>query len=192
MYGYLDESGSQGVANYIDDYLVVSLVLFTDKATADKCSATIDRLRAQLGVTDNYEFHRSSNSSAIQAGFLKLIPHLDFKFITIAIRKNHLKKHASYAHIAKLLAQEIAERFTELKIEMDSNPLLYTELRKQLKLAKLNYIRVKQVKSHTNNLIQLADYVVNISSKKVKRTPKSITWYRPLTGKMLAFTEITE
>jgi hypothetical protein len=192
MYGYLDESGVAGAARVDNDYFVVSLVLFPDKEAVDKCSAAIDRLRDRLGKDSTYEFHRSGNSSATKSGFAKLLPNLDFKFITIAIRKNNFKKHASYTRVAELLVREIADRFTEIKIEMDSNPLLYSEIRKQLKAKKLRYIRVKQVKSHTNNLIQLADYVVNISAKKAKRTPKSLELYRPIAGKAIYFGEVIE
>lgn len=192
MYGYLDESGAQGVATNSNDYLVVSLVLFADETAVEKCSEAIDRLRIRLGKTSTYEFHRSSNSSATKKGFDKLLPNLDFKFITIAIRKNHLKKHATYARLAQLLVREIDDRFTDLKIVMDSNPLLFAEMRKQLRLAELHDVRIRQVKSHSNNLIQLADYVVNISSKKARRTAKSLEWYRPLAKKALYFAEITD
>jgi hypothetical protein len=36
MFGFMDESGTPGIANRPDDYLVVSLVLFADKETAEK------------------------------------------------------------------------------------------------------------------------------------------------------------
>jgi hypothetical protein len=192
MYGYLDESGTPGAADSDNDFLVVSLVLFDDEQSADKCSAAIDRLRLRLGKTSTYEFHRSHNASVSQAGFMKLLPHLEFRFITIAIKKNHSRRHASYSHLAELLVREIKSRSNKINIKMDSNPALCAELKKQTKLAKLHGVRVKEVKSHSENLIQLADYVVNLSSKKAKRMPKSIEWYRPIAKKQVAFIEITE
>jgi hypothetical protein len=42
MYGYLDESGAPGVATRPSDFLVVSLVIFPDKKSAEKCSAAVD------------------------------------------------------------------------------------------------------------------------------------------------------
>ncbi|MEY8388114.1 DUF3800 domain-containing protein [Oscillospiraceae bacterium 38-13] len=166
MYGFMDESGAPGAATSYNDFLVVSLVLFSNKETMENCSAAIDRLRKRLGKTPSYEFHRSSNSPPSQREFGKLLRGLDFRFITVAIRKSKMKKHASYARITELLIREIlAQELTGLKIEMDSNPHLYAELRKHLKLRKLTSIHVKEQRSHSNNLIQLADYVVNISSK---------------------------
>jgi hypothetical protein len=40
--------------------------------------------------------------------------------------------------------------------------------------------------------IQPHRYVVNLSSKKAKNTPKSIEWYRPIAKKQLVFIEIAE
>jgi hypothetical protein len=123
----------------------------------------------------------------------KLLRNLEFKFITIAIRKNNIKKRASYARLAELLIRELAARdLTEIKIEMDSNPLLYTEMSKQLKASKLRYIHIRETKSHTNNLIQLVDYVVNISSKKAKNTPDSPKLYRPIASKAIIFIDVTD
>lgn len=192
MYGFMDESGAPGATTSYNDFLVVSLVLFSNKESMENCSAAIDRLRRQLGKTPSYEFHRSSNSTLSQREFDKLLRSLDFRFITVAIRKSKTKKHASYARITELLIREIlAQELTGLKIEMDSNPLLYAELRKQLKLRKLTSIHIKEQRSHSNNLIQLADYVVNISSKKVKNTPTSPELYRVIAKKALAFVEIS-
>jgi hypothetical protein len=192
MYGYLDESGTPGVADNENDFLVASLVLLDDEQAANRCSAAIDRLRTRLGKTPTYEFHRSHNASVNQTGFLKLLPSLEFRFITVAIKKNHSRRHASYGHLAELLVREIKSQPNKINVKMDSNPTLCTELKKQIKLAKLRNVRVKEAKSQSENLIQLADYVVNLSSKKAKQLPKSIEWYRPIAKKQTAFIEITE
>jgi hypothetical protein len=192
MYGYLDESGAPGVATNDNDYLVISLVLFADKESVEKCSEAINRLRKRLNKPDDYEIHHSRNSTRPQNGFIKLIPNLDFRFITIAIRKNDSYKHASYARIAEYLIREIALRFPELLVEMDTNPVLHAELRKQIKAAKLQHVKFKQVKSTNHNLIQLADYVVAISSRKLKGTSKAIDQYRPLIKKQIYFGEIKD
>jgi hypothetical protein len=192
MYGYLDESGAPGAFTNDNDFFVVSLVLFSDKETAEKCGAAIDRLRERLKLKDAYEFHRSRNSGKAQDGMMKLLPHLDFRFITISIKKTRVKNHASYQAIAKLLVREIKDRCREIKIEMDSNPVLYAELKRELHAEKLKYARVKEVKSHSNNLIQLADYVVNLSAKKVKNTPRAADLFRPLANKQLVFLDIRD
>ena len=191
MYGYLDESGAPGVATNDNDYLVISLVLFADKESADKCSAAIDRLRKRLNKPNDYEFHHSRNSTRPQNGFIKLIPNLDFRTITIAIRKNDSYKHASYDRMAQLLLQEIVSRFPELHLEMDSNPNLYAKIKRHAKNLNLYGIRIKQTKSHSNNLIQLADYVAALSSRKLKGTTKAIEQYRPIIHKQIVFIDIS-
>jgi len=191
MYGYLDESGAPGVATRPNDFFVVSLVLFLDKESAERCSAAIDRLRMRLKVSDSYEFHFSRNSTKSTDSFVKLLPSLEFRFMTIAIRKSGSRRHASYPKIAEYLIREVSLRLSELQIEMDSNPILCTELRRQAKELKLR-IKFKQVKSRSHNLIQLADYVVALSSRKLKGTPKALEQYRPIAAKIIVFTEITE
>lgn len=189
-YGYLDESGSPGVANYANDFLVVSLVWFDSEGAANECSVAIDCLRSRLGKTATYEFHCSRNATVSQSGFMKLLPDLDFRFISIAIRKNQSRRYASYARLAEILIRELGARIDRINVKMDYNAILYTELKKQIKLAKLRNFKLKEVKSHSDNLIQLADYVVNLSAKKAKNTAKSLEWYRPIAKKQAVFLEI--
>ena len=190
--GFMDESGSPGVAIRNNDFLAVSLVLFRDEEAAKKCSAAIDRLRARLGKTSTYEFHRSRNVNASQVGFLKLLPSLDFQFITIAIKKNHSRRHASYARLAELLIGELRGRVDEMLIKMDSNSVFCVELKKRLKTANLRNISVKEAKSHSENLIQLADYVVSLSARRVAGRQRSLERYRVIASKQLVFIEILE
>lgn len=191
MYGFIDESGAPGVATSSNDFLVVSLILFENKEIMETCSAAIDHLRTRLGKTSDYEFHRSSNSTVTQREFSKLIRSLDFRFITVAIRKSKTKSHASYTSVAEILVRELCVRkMDSLIIKMDSNPILFRELRKQLRNSPIESIRLRESKSRSDNLIQLADYVVNIASKKVKNTPKSPELYRAIAKKSLVFVEV--
>lgn len=192
MFGYIDESGAPGVATYNKDCLVVSLVLFDSEESRDKSIAAIDNLREKLCLPDDYEFHCSSNSTRPQTEFLKLLSSLDFRFIAIAIHKNDFKKTASCSRMSSLVMDEIQKRFPEIKIEMDSNPILYTEFRKRIRERKLKYVKVRERNSRNSQLIQIADYVVNISAKKAKNTPKAREWYNSISKKVLAFIEISD
>ena len=192
MLGYIDESGAPGVASYSKDCLLVSLVLFESEESRDKAIAAIDDLREKLHLPEDYEFHCSSNSTRPQTEFLKLLSSLDFRFITIAIHKNDFKKTASFARMSNLLIDEIEKRFPEIKIEIDSNPTLYTEFRKRIRERKLKYVKIRERNSRHSRLIQVADYVVNITAKKVKNTPKARDWYNLIAKKVLVFTEIAD
>ncbi len=191
MFGYLDESGTPGTANSNNDYLVVSLVLFPDYEACERCSNSINRLRKRLGKSSTYEFHCSRNASKSQASFIKLLHNLQFQFISIAIKKNYSYHNASYARLAGIIIEELNSIIGKLTITMDSNPQLRTTIQKQLKLNRITHIQIKEVKSHSDNLIQLADYVVSISAKKVKKTSKHTNWFKAIEKKQLVFREIT-
>lgn len=191
-YGYLDESGAPGVAKCVGDYLLVSLVVFESKETRDKSAEAVEELRKRLKLPEDYEFHCSSNSTRPQMEFLKLLAGLDFRFITVAIHKNDFKKTASYARLARLIMGEIKKRFPEIKIEMDSNPTLRAELRRAMREEKMNGVKIRERNSKDSLLVQVADYVANISGKKVKNTPKARELYGLIARKVLAFVEIAD
>ena len=50
MFGYLDESGSPGKANKLNDYFVVSLVLFDNDLACRRAIGDIDNLRINLNL----------------------------------------------------------------------------------------------------------------------------------------------
>ena len=192
MFGFIDESGAPGVAVHSKDYLVVSLVLFESKECCDNSIQMIDELREMLRLPEGYEFHCSSNSAKPQAGFLKLLSRLDFCFISIAIRKNDFKKTASYARISELLAKEMTKYSPKITVEMDLNQTLYLELRKAIRKQCLDDIKIRQRDSRKSRLIQVADYVVNISAKKAKYAQIANKWYGYIKEKEIEFIIVNE
>ena len=192
MYGYMDESGAPGVASYYNDYLLVSLVVFDSEEARNKSILAIERLREKLHLPEDYEIHCNSNSTRPQTEFIKLLSSMDFHFITVSIRKNDFRKTASYARISALIVDEIEKRFPKIKIEMDKNPTLHAELRKKIKERKLKDLKIRERNSRHSRLVQVADYVVNISAKRVKNTPKSKELYKNISKKVLAFIEIAD
>lgn len=192
MFGYIDESGAPGVASYSKDCLLVGLILFKSEESRDKAIFATSNLNKKLRLPENYEFHCSSNSTRPQTEFLKLLATLDFTFITVAIHKNNFKKTASYTRISNLVMDEIQKRFSEIKIEMDSNPILHAEFRKRIRERGLKGVKIRERNSRHSRLIQIADYVVNISAKKVKNTPKAREWYNIIAKKVIAFIEVAD
>lgn len=192
VFGYMDESGAPGVKSYKNDYFVLSLVVFGSEEVRDESIAKIDLLREKLRLPDDYEFHCSSNSTKPQMEFMKTLSSLNFRFITIAIRKNDFRKTASYVRISGLMMDEIEKHFPNIKIEMDSNPVLYSELRKRIRERKLKMVKIRERNSRHSRLIQVADYVANISAKKVKNTPKSRELYNIIADEVSIFIKITD
>ena len=189
MFGYIDESGAPGVASNNNDYLLVSLVVFDSMKDCEESINAIDNLCKKLQLPEDYEFHCSSNSTKPQTEFIRLISKLNFRFFTIAIRKNDFRKTASYVRLSNLLIDEVEECFPKISIEMDSNPTFYAELRKRIRERNLNSIKLRERNSRHNRLIQVADYVVNISAKKAKNTPTARKWYNYIAKKSLLFVE---
>lgn len=168
IYGFVDESGAPGVATKENDFLVVGLVLFDGIDAVKDATQKMKQLRCDLGVVPSYEFHCSHNARVVQKEVLKLIERLDFCYFVVAIRKNRIKKYASYTEIAKLFVHELETLgVEEIRINMDSNPVLYYALRSQLKNAIVPYCRVKEVESRKCDLVQIADYIVNLSAKQI-------------------------
>ena len=92
MFGYLDESGAPGKAVKLNDYYIVSLVIFTNKIARDVAIEAIENLRRQLHLAEDYEFHYSRNATKIQNAFIDLMPKLDFSFVTVAMKKDNSTK----------------------------------------------------------------------------------------------------
>lgn len=183
IYGFIDESGSPGIAISENDYFLVSLVLFKFKTEIKKSEAATLKLKKHLGLTEDYEFHFSKNSSLSRVSFIRLLDRLNFRFVTVSIKKDNSKRTASYGKIAELLVAKIQKlSMEEIKIEMDTNPLLYISLKKQFKLQGVESIRIRQAKSHTSTAVQIADYVVGLSAKKLKK-PALVDWYEYVADK---------
>jgi len=191
MIGYMDESGAPGIAKTTNDFLVVSLVIFENHDTAEKCSVSIDRLRSRLKLPESYEFHFSRNSNRVRNAFIELITNFDFHTITVALLKNDFKRTASYARMAEYIVREIVQRCPEISITIDSNPILQKELNREFKDCG-SRISVRALRSRSSNLIQLADYIVALSTRRLKGREKAVKQYRHFIKKQLHFGEFRE
>ena len=182
---YIDESGVPGLANNSRDYFIVSLVIINSETKSEEIRHKIENLRIELKLPEDYEFHSSRNSIRVQKAFLALMHNLNFKFITVALKKTNRKNDVTYRRMATLLADKLKD-FKTIKVEMDSNPMLYIELKKALKNSKIKVDKIRQRNSKSSRLVQLADYVVSASGKKVKNTPKSDAWFDPISSKCIS------
>lgn len=191
IFGFIDESGAPGVATNDNDFLVVSVVLFQDEKEMENCNCEMDALRQELHLTSDYEFHCSRNNSRAQNAMFDLMARLNFKFITIAIKKNQTKSYASYRRVAELLVYELASRYQSVKLLMDTNPILLKELRSELRASSLEKRSVKEIKSHADNLVQLTDYVVNVCAKKAKGHASGLAQFRLIAAKSLTFISVS-
>ena len=192
MFGYLDESGSPGKATKINDYFVISLVLFENDLARQQAIDDINNLRIDLNLPEDYEFHCSRNTNRVQNAFVDTLSRLDFSFITIALKKDKYGKTATNIEIAEKLIEELVKYCQKVKIEMDTNPRLHDRIRREIRKRGLVGINVRERKSKNNQLIQIADYVVNISFKHIKKPVKTQKWFDAIRSKCLAFVVVPE
>ena len=128
--GYMDESGTTGIAINNCDFFVICIVLFKSRDEAKKLSDKINTFRAKNHLSDTYELHYVENHKRIRSSFIEYLSHLSFTFISISIRKNNSKHYTSYSKMAKLILEALDNNLSNVTIEMDKNPKLYAELRK--------------------------------------------------------------
>ncbi len=189
-FGYVDESGSPGMSHGVGDFLALSLVIFDGRDAALKCSRKIDQLRKELGKTADYEFHYSRNSTKVQRTFVQAMnTEMHFQFISIKVGKTCDRKFASYELLANILVEQLCWlKIYNIRIVMDSNPLLCRNIKLCVRKVELHNIHVKETKSHSDNLVQLTDYVVNVSCKNT-RTDYSRRCRKCLMKKCLLYIE---
>ena len=171
MFGYADESGEPGVMKNEHDYFVFCIVLFENREEALKCSGKIDEFRRKNNLSETHEFHFIKDSKKTRPAFVDFIERLNFSFISVAIKKNHLRNTASYKNMSELVLETLAKKHIDANAEMDKNPKLY----KELCSCKKNYaikLYLAEKESRGNNLIQLADYVAALKTRFLKYPQK--------------------
>lgn len=206
MLVFLDESGDTGrkVTSGSSQYFVVSLAVFLDNDEALKCDQRIGLLRTELGLPDNYEFHFSDNSKRVRLAFLDAINPYNFSFITVAINKDPKKlfgdgfnyKTSFYKYACQMVitnALPYLDKAT-LVIDKSGNTTFQGELRKYLrgKIGDHNGDKIakfKSQKSHHNNLLQLVDYCVGVSNRKVQNKKDWGEYYKFVSAKQLSWQE---
>ena len=167
LFGYADESGEPGIKKNEHDYFVVCIVLFKNRQDALKCSDAIGAFRIKQSSSDRHEFHFVTDSKKTKPAFIKFISKLDFKFISVSIKKDYLHGTASYKNMAELILELIEKKQMNANINIDKNPALYKELRSRKKKYSVE-LHFAEKESRGNNLIQLADYVTALRTRYLK------------------------
>jgi hypothetical protein len=161
-------------------------------------------LRSELGLSDDYEFHFANNSKRIRLAFLEAINPYNFSVITVAINKDPGKlfgegfnvKTSFYKYACQMVltnALPYLDKAT-LVIDKSGNTTFQGELRKYLrhKLNDHDGTTIKQFKSqqsHHNNLLQLVDYCVGISNRKVQVKKDWQEYFKYIAAKQISWQE---
>lgn len=186
----IDESGDSGwkIEQGSTKYFVVALVVFEDLDEALACDQRISLLRRELGLKSDYEFHYSANSDRAKEEFLKAISPYSFFYYGIVINKDPKKlygpgfkyKSPFYKYACGLVFENAKDKLANAVVIIDESGSkdFKGELKKYLQ-KKVNgegenkIKKVKQQRSDSNNLIQLADYVAGVIHGSVRDKSKA-------------------
>lgn len=206
MLAFLDESGDTGrlITSGSSHYFVVSLVLFLDREEALRCDQRITLLRGELNLADEYEFHFANNSQRVRTAFLEAVNPYNFSVITVAVNKDPNRlygegfnvKSSFYKYACQMVlthALPYLDRAT-LVIDKSGGTTFQGELRRYLRnklndhdRAKIKYFKAQA--SHHNNLLQLADYCVGISNRRVQNKKGWQEYFKFIAAKQIAWQE---
>ena len=93
MLALLDESGDSGLkfGRNSSLYFTLTLVLFGDLEAAMACDQRIDRLRKELGTSENFEFHFSKTSRPLRGSLSSpVVSGYEFAYFALMLNKQRL------------------------------------------------------------------------------------------------------
>lgn len=200
MLVFIDEAGDTGrkITRGSSRFFLISLVLFEDHEEAFACDQRIDLLRRELKLSEKFEFHFSHNSEKVRIEFLKAIQPYQFVYFSIVIDKNPQKlwgpgfstKESFYKYACQMVFTNAAPYLNKAIIILDKSgsPDFRNRLAKYLRTklnnsGKIIIRKIKQQKSSSNNLLQLADYISGVINRKVQNKEDWQDYYKFISPK---------
>lgn len=183
MLVFVDESGDPGrkLDKGSSRYFTVAMVTFEDYDEALACDQRISLLRRELRVTERFEFHFRDNSHRVRLAFLEAVAPYEFFYHGFVLNKGpdllfgkgFNLKDSLYKYVCGLVFESAKPYLRDAIVVIDGSgdrpfqAQLAFYLRRRLKEGDQRLIRtVKAERSRSNNLLQLADYVAGIISRR--------------------------
>jgi len=200
MLVFIDESGDTGRKIELGSsrYFIVSLALFEEHDEAINCDLRIGLLRKELRISDRFEFHFSENSHKIRLAFLNAIQPYKFLYFSVAIDKSPEKlwgpgfdtKESFYKYACQMVFSNAMPYLKNAIVVLDQSgsPDFRNRLAKYLN-TKVNesgdkkISKIKQQRSSSNNLLQVADYVSGVINRKIQGKKDWPEYYRFINDK---------
>jgi len=192
---FIDESGDTGrkLNKGSSRYFLVSIILFSENEEAENCDQRIALLRRELRKPDNFEFHFANNSHKIRLNFLEAIKPYRFIYFTVVIDKNPKKlwgpgfdtKESFYKYACQMVMTNALPYFDTATVIIDQcgspdfrkSLARYLRVRTEQNQGKI-IRKLKQQKSSSNNLLQLADYITGVINRKVQNKKNWKEYYK--------------
>lgn len=185
MLVFIDESGDTGrrTGKGSSKFFIISLVLFEDHYEAVACDQRISLLKRELKLDERYEFHFAHNPHRIRLEFLKAINPYNFVYFAVVINKDPKKlwgpgfatKESFYKYACQMVFTNALPYLNDAIVVLDKSgsPDFRNQLTKYLR-TRLNIDgkkvikKLKQQRSTSNNLLQVADYISGIVGRKIQ------------------------
>jgi len=204
MLVFIDESGDPGlkIEKGSSRYFTVGLVVFEDNDEALDCDHRIQLLKKEIGWNKASEFHFKRNSNKIRRAFLEAVSPYSFFYYGIVINKDPKKlwgegfksKESFYKYTCGLVFENAKEKLNNATVVIDESGSL--DFKRQL----VKYLRrrtkkgiikkVKMQRSQSNNLLQLADYIVGVINRSVQGKRKWANDYEKIIAHRKIYVEI--
>jgi len=196
MLVFIDESGDSGLKLQLGSskFFVVVGVIFSDRRIAEACDLHIQTFRTQLNLSPHKEFHFSQDNERIRELFLREIDQFDFKYTAFVLNKSLLTspgfqhRESVYKFTARMVCSNLRDELLDATVVIDrcGDKEFQSQLARYLN-HHMNDIKeaprikkTKMEKSHSNNLLQLADMVCGAVAKSFTSTRKDRMRYRGL------------
>ena len=200
MLVFIDESGGTGrkVEQGSSRYFIISLALFEEHEEAVNCDQRIGLLRKELKVSDNFEFHFADNSHRIRLAFLNVIQPYKFLYFAVAIDKSPIKlwgpgfltKESFYKYACQMVFSNAMPYLKNAIVVLDQSgsPDFRNRLAKYLNVrvnepGDKKIYKIKQQRSSSNNLLQVADYISGVINRKIQGKKDWPEYYRFINDK---------
>ena len=195
MLAFIDETGDTGlkVGQGSSPYFTIALVLFEDHDEALACDQRIGLLRRELNLDSRFEFHFRENSDKVRRKFLEATVPYSFQYLGFALNKDPEKlwgpgfqaKSSLYKFTCGKVFENAKPYLSNATVVLDScgSETFRSQLAKYLRqrMEDPDHQRIKKVKmesSHSNNLLQLADYVAGVINRNVQGKKDASEYYR--------------
>jgi hypothetical protein len=196
MLAFVDESGDAGLkfGQGSSDCFTVAVVIFEDREQALACNGAINRLRTELGFDSRQEFKFNKCSRPVRERFLSVVAAFRFRYHAVVLNKVKLadpvarQRESLYYYPIRLVFENAKTQLDGATVFFDTTgsrefvKQLGTYLKKRMTDAdgRCRIKKVKAERSHSNNLIQLADMVCGAVSRSFKPDKADHRVYREI------------
>lgn len=183
MLGFIDESGDCGMSSGSSPSFTLVAVFFEKSSCAEACDKAIGQLRTSKGLSERFEFHFAAISDRQRRFFFEAAASFNFLYVASTIDKGRLSSDVDWGDKARFYQEACGRLVRPLgelirvahgcakgpspgRIVVDNNddPVYVLAMQEQFKRLKTSdgkplVKKVRSQRSHTSNLLQLADMV---------------------------------